>query len=82
MPYTKNSLIDDFSTVRTLVFGPDEKRQLRDMRRAGAMEALAGGVNLTDLATTMVNDIDENNELRRTSPTHSSEITPSYLQIP
>lgn len=75
VPYTKNSLIDDFSTVRALVFGPDEKRQLRDMRRAGAMEALAGGVNLTDLATTMVNDIDENNELRRTyGPTQAESL--------
>ena len=30
------------------------------------MEALAGGVDLTHLAATMVNDIDDNEELRRT----------------
>jgi hypothetical protein len=63
---------DDFAWRR--VFGPDEKRQIRDMRRAGAQEALAGGVSLTDLATTMVNDIDDNSELLRIYGSDASSI--------
>lgn len=74
-PYTKGSLISDFAEIRERVFGPDEKRQLRDMRRAGAQEALAGGVSLTDLATTMVNDIDDNSELLRIyGPTQAASV--------
>lgn len=75
VPYTKGSLISDFATIREMVFGPNEKRQLRDMRRAGAQEALAGGVDLKDLATSMVNDIDDNEELRRTyGPTQAASV--------
>lgn len=43
-----------------LVFGPNEKRQLRAMRRAGALEEMAGGVELTDLAIPMVNETQQN----------------------
>jgi len=75
VPYTNGSLIDDFSDIRKLVFGDEEKRQLRDMRRAGAMEAMAGGVVLADLATSMVNNIDKNEELRRTyAPTQAASV--------
>jgi hypothetical protein len=75
VPYTKGSLINDFAKIRELVFGPSEERQLRDMRRAGAQEALAGGVDLKDLATSMVNDIDDNEELRRTyGPTQAASV--------
>lgn len=43
VPYTKDSLVDDFADLRTLVFGTAEKRRLMDMRRSGAVEANAGG---------------------------------------
>jgi hypothetical protein len=42
-PYARGRLTADFSEVRKLAFGPNEKRQLRDMRRSGTVEAFAGG---------------------------------------
>lgn len=40
VPYTKDSLVDEFADLRTLVFGTSEKRRLMDMRRSGAVEAM------------------------------------------
>jgi hypothetical protein len=45
-PYTKSSLNQDFRAVRVLAFGKDEKRQLQDMRRSGAVEGDVGGAPL------------------------------------
>jgi hypothetical protein len=42
-PYTKDKLGRDFREVRSAVFGPDERRQIQDMRRSGTVEAFAGG---------------------------------------
>lgn len=66
VPYTKDSLADDFADVRRIVFASDEKRQLRDMRRSGAREANAGDVPMTALAAKLGNSIDRNKMLQRT----------------
>jgi hypothetical protein len=42
-PYSKDTLGDDFRTVRIAVFGEGDKRTLADFRRSGAQEAIAGG---------------------------------------
>lgn len=66
VPYQKNSLVDDFAEVRRLVFGPDEKRRLMDMRRTGAVEANAGGASVEAIAAKMGNSIDQNKTLQKT----------------
>lgn len=47
-PYRKNSLAEHFRQIRKKLFGPNEKRQLRDMRRSGTFEARAGGAQWSD----------------------------------
>ncbi|MBX3580045.1 MAG: hypothetical protein KF723_22805 [Rhizobiaceae bacterium] len=66
VPYTKDTLGDDFADVRRLVFGPSETRTLMDMRRSGAREANAGGVAMTALAAKLGNSIDTSKALQRT----------------
>jgi hypothetical protein len=66
VPYTKDSLVDDFADVRKLVFGPGEKRRLMDMRRSGAVEANAGGASVEAIAAKMGNSIDESKALQKT----------------
>lgn len=66
VPYTKDSLIDDFADLRRRVFGVGEKRRLMDMRRSGAVEANAGGASVEALAAKMANSIDQNKTLQRT----------------
>ena len=39
------TLGDDFRDVRAMVFGPDERRTIADMRRSGAVEARRGGAS-------------------------------------
>lgn len=65
-PYTKSSLNDDFRTVREIAFGKDEKRQLQDMRRSGAVEGDAGGGSIEDQSNKMANTVDTNKRLRET----------------
>jgi len=65
-PYTKSSLNQDFRKVRELAFGEDEKRQLQDMRRSGAVEGDAGGGSVEDQANKMANTVDRNKQLRNT----------------
>jgi hypothetical protein len=65
-PYSKDTLGDDFRVVRATLFGPDEKRQLLDFRRSGAVEALAGEVDPGHLAKKMGNTIDDNKALQDT----------------
>jgi hypothetical protein len=65
-PYTKSSLNQDFRKVRELAFGKDEKRQLQDMRRSGAVEGDAGGGSVEDQANKMANTVDSNKQLRKT----------------
>lgn len=64
-PYTKSSLNQDFRTVRELAFGKDEKRQLQDMRRSGAVEGDAGGATVEDQSNKMANTVDRNKQLRK-----------------
>jgi hypothetical protein len=52
--------------VRELAFGKDEKRQLQDMRRSGAVEGDAGGGSVEDQANKMANTVDRNKQLRKT----------------
>jgi hypothetical protein len=65
-PYSKDTLGDDFATVRTLVFGTDEKRQIADFRRSGTVEALAGDAAPEKLASKMANSLSESNRLHKT----------------
>ncbi|TPK18038.1 hypothetical protein [Mesorhizobium sp. B2-5-7] len=66
VPYTKDSLVDDFADLRRLVFGAGEKRRLMDMRRSGAVEANAGGASVEAISAKMGNSIDENKALQKT----------------
>lgn len=66
VPYTKDTLIDDFADLRRLVFGPDEKRRMMDLRRSGAVEANAGGGSVEAIAAKMGNSIDESKALQKT----------------
>lgn len=65
-PYTKDRLGEDFRTIRALVFGPHDERQLQDMRRSGAVEADAGGTTDADLSNKMANTLSASNRLRKT----------------
>lgn len=64
-PYTKDALVDDFADVRRLVFGPDENRKLMDMRRSGAVEAMAGGAEASALSAKMANTLSDSKALQR-----------------
>jgi hypothetical protein len=64
--YTKECLNKDFAKVRTAVFGRSEMRKIMDMRRSGAVEAIAGKVDEAALAAKMANTIDQSRELQRT----------------
>src|SRR5690606_41757693 len=63
--YSKDTLGDDFRTVRELVF-PGDTRQLLDMRRSGAVEAAAGGADPLALSAKMANSIHAASDLQQT----------------
>jgi len=63
--YTADTLGDDFRTVRNLVF-PGDKRMLLDIRRSGAVEAVAGEADPASLSAKMGNSIDQNRFLQET----------------
>jgi hypothetical protein len=65
-PYSTSKLDRDFRVVRTALFGEDERRQIADMRRSGAIEADAGGASGPDLSNKMANTISASNRLRKT----------------
>jgi len=65
-PYTSDRLGIDFRHVRTLVFGPADERQIQDMRRSGAVEAVRGNAAPTKLSAKMANTIGTSNRLHRT----------------
>ena len=65
MPYSKDTLGDDFRSVRNAVFSGD-KRRLMDMRRSGSVEADAGGVSSEDLSAKMGNSIGQSARLQKT----------------
>jgi hypothetical protein len=64
--YTKETLNKDFDRVRTAVLGKFETRRIMDMRRSGAVEAMAGNVDDGALAAKMANTISQAAELQRT----------------
>ena len=64
-PYRDDTLADDFAAVREAAF-PGDRRRLMDMRRSGAVEAVAGDASPTGLAAKMANSIDRSNTLHKT----------------
>lgn len=64
-PYRDDTLCDDFADVRQKTF-PGDKRQLRDMRRSGTVEAVAGGAEAMGLASKLANSIDRSNAIHKT----------------
>lgn len=63
-PYSKDTLGDDFRTVRAAEFGPLERRMLgHDFRRSGAVEAIAGQAAPAALAHAMGNTLSASNAL-------------------
>jgi hypothetical protein len=65
-PYTSDRLGIDFRHIRSLVFGPHDERQIQDMRRSGAVEAMRGDAAPTKLSAKMANTIASSNRLHRT----------------
>jgi hypothetical protein len=63
--YSRFTLPDDFRAVSETVF-PGDRRSLADMRRSGAVEALAGSANPAVLAAKMANTIDTSNAIQST----------------
>jgi hypothetical protein len=59
------ALADAFAVLRNRLF-PGDKRRLMDMRRSGAVEALAGDANLGEIAAKMANSLDRAAFLHRT----------------
>ncbi len=64
-PYREDTLPDDFRALMKASFAGD-LRQLRDLRRSGAMEAAAGGVDSKALADKMGNSINTSDKLQKT----------------
>jgi len=64
-PYTKDRLSEDFRAVRIAVFGLNEKRQLADMRRSGAVEAFAGHAEPGIVSAKMANTLSASNQLHK-----------------
>jgi hypothetical protein len=62
-PYSKDTLGDDFRTVRAAAFGEREQRTLADFRRSGAIEAIAGDATPAALAHAMGNTLSASNAL-------------------
>lgn len=63
--YSQDTLGDDFRDLRNEVF-PSDNRKLLDIRRTGAVEALAGGADPGAMAAKMGNGIDHNKALQKT----------------
>jgi hypothetical protein len=63
-PYSKDTLGDDFRTVRAAEFGPLERRMLgHDFRRSGAVEAITGEATPAALSHAMANTLATSNAL-------------------
>lgn len=70
-PYSKDTLGDDFRDIR----GAAETRWIADIRRSGAVEALAGGASDEQIGAKLANSISTNAELRRTYlPAHEATV--------
>lgn len=64
-PYSSDTLGDDFRTIREMVF-PGDTRNMLDIRRSGAVEAVAGDADPAAMAAKMGNTIDHNRFLQET----------------
>ena len=64
--YSKDTLGDDFRSVRTKVFGEAEQRQLADFRCSGSVEALAGDAEPSKLSSKMASSLSASNRLHKT----------------
>ena len=63
-PYSIGYLEEDFRKIRAAEFGPLERRTIgHDLRRTGAVEAIAGGTNAEKLAHAMGNTLNASNQL-------------------
>lgn len=71
VPYTKDTLGDDFRVVREALF-PGDTRTIMDFRRSGAIEVIAGEAGAEVLASKMANSIDSNRELQATYTPHTA----------
>jgi hypothetical protein len=65
-PYSKDTLGDDFRSVRLFVFGLVEERQLADFRRSGSVDAFAGDAPPEKVSAKMANSLSASNRLHRT----------------
>jgi hypothetical protein len=63
--YGEATLAHDFASARAMVF-PGDRRRLMDMRRSGAVEAIAGGADAVGLAAKLANSIGRSNALHKT----------------
>ena len=65
VPYGQCRLAGDFAAIRSLIDRAD-KRQLRDMRRSGVMEAFTGGAEARHVSEKFGNSIDRSSFLFKT----------------
>jgi hypothetical protein len=63
--YSRFTMPDDFRAVCETLF-PGDRRTLADMRRSGAIEAMAGGAQAGTVSAKMANTIDTSNALHAT----------------
>jgi hypothetical protein len=63
--YGRESLAHDFAAVRALIF-PGDDRRLMDIRRSGAVEAIAGDAGPLGLSAKLANSIGRSNTLHKT----------------
>lgn len=61
-PYADHELSEAFRDLRE----PGDMRQLRDMRRTGAVEGRAGGASVSDTSAKMANSIQSSNAIHKT----------------
>ena len=74
-PYTKDKFAEDFREIRAVVFGAQEERQMRDFRRSGAREAIAGKAEPAHLAHAMGNTLHTSAALFETyAPAHITSL--------
>ena len=65
VPYGESRLGGDFATIREIAM-PGDRRQLRDMRRSGVLEAFVGGADARDVSEKFGNSLDRSATLFRT----------------
>jgi hypothetical protein len=63
--YGRESLAHDFAAVRASIF-PGDDRRLMDIRRSGAVEAIAGDAGPMGLSAKLANSIGRSNTLHKT----------------